>query len=51
MHQRLSITLVQLKAGNISENVLNEIWQIIYSLYHTNEITKIAYNIMNSTKV
>ena len=33
MHQRLPITLVQEKAGNKSENLLNEIRQIIYHLY------------------
>ena len=33
MLQRLPIALVQVKAGNTSENLLNEIRQIIYSLY------------------
>ena len=33
MLQRLPISLAQLKAGNISENLLNEIRQIICSLY------------------
>ena len=51
MLQRLPIALTQLKAGNTSENFLNEIHQIIYSLYQANEITKIVYNIiMNSIK-
>ena len=40
MLQRLPITLAQVKAGNISENLLNEIIQIIYSLYRATEITK-----------
>ena len=31
--QRLAIALTQVKAGNTSENLLNEIRQIIYSLY------------------
>ena len=31
--QRLPISLAQVKAGNASENLLNEIRQIIYSLY------------------
>ena len=31
--KRLPITLAQVKAPNTSENVLNEISQIIYSLY------------------
>ena len=52
MHQRLPIALSQVKAGSTSENVLNEIRQIIYSLYQQKEITKKVYNnIMNSIKV
>ena len=31
--QRLSIALAQVKADNTSENILNEIRKIIYSLY------------------
>ena len=31
--QRLPIALAQVKAGNTSENLLNKIRQIIYSLY------------------
>ena len=33
MLQRLPITLAQVKAGNTSENLLNEIRQIMYSLH------------------
>ena len=33
MLQRLPISLGQVKAGNNSENVLNEIREIVYSLY------------------
>ena len=33
MLPRLPIVLAQVKAGNISENLLNEIRQIIYSLH------------------
>ena len=33
MLQKLPITLAQVKAGNISENLLNEIRKIIHSLY------------------
>ena len=33
MLQRLPVALAQVKAGNTSENLLNEIHQIIYSLY------------------
>ena len=40
MLQRLPIALAQVKAGNTSENLLNEIRQIIYSLYRVKEITK-----------
>ena len=44
MLQRLPIALAQVKAGNHSENLLNEIRQIIYSLYQSKEITKKVYN-------
>ena len=44
MFQRLPIALAQVKAGNNSESLLNEIRQIIYSLYQSNEITKKVYN-------
>ena len=40
MLQRLQIALAQVKAGNTYENLLNEIRQIIYSLYRAKEITK-----------
>ena len=42
--QRLPIALAQIKAGNNSENLLNEIRQIVYSLYQSKEITKKVYN-------
>ena len=46
--QRLPIALAQVKAGNTSENLLNKIRKIIYSLYRLKEITKKVYNnIMN----
>ena len=44
MIQRLPIVLVQVKAGNTSENLLNEMRQIIYSLYPAKQITKKVYN-------
>ena len=44
MLQRLPIALAQVKASNNSENLLNEIRQIIYSLYQSKEITKKVYN-------
>ena len=40
MLQRLPIALEQVKAGNISENLLNEICQIIYFMYWAKEMTK-----------
>ena len=40
MLKRLPIALAQIKAGNNSENLLNEIRQIVYSLYRSKEITK-----------
>ena len=40
----LPITLAQVKPGNTSENLLNEIRQNIYSLYQEKEVTKKVYN-------
>ena len=40
MLQRLPIALAQVKASITSENLLNEIRQIIYSLYQAKEIAK-----------
>ena len=52
MLQRLPIALAQVKAGYTSENLLNEICQIIYSLSQEKEITKNVYNnIMCSIKL
>ena len=52
MLKRLPIPLAQIKAGNNSESLLNEIRQIAYSLYRSKEITKNVYNnIINSIKV
>ena len=49
MLQRLPIALANIKAGNNSENLLNEIRQIIYSLYQAKEITKkVCNNLMKS---
>ena len=44
MLQRLPKALAQVKAGNNSENLLNKIRQIVYSLYQSKEITKKVYN-------
>ena len=50
--KRLPIALAQVKAGNNSESLLNEIRQIVYALYRSKEITKKVYNnIINSIKV
>ena len=52
MLQRLPIALSQVKAGNNSESLLNEIRKIFYSLYQSKEITKkFCDNITNSIKV
>ena len=52
MLKRLLIDLAQVKADNNSENLLNEIRQIVYSLYRPKEITrKVCNNIINSIKV
>ena len=44
MLQRLPIALAQVKTGNNSENLLNEIRKIVYSLYQSKEITKTVCN-------
>ena len=52
MLKRLPIALALVKAGNNSESLLNEIRQIVYSLYQSKEVTKKVYNnIINSIKV
>ena len=40
----LAIGLAQVQVGNTSENLLNEIFQIIYALCQAKEITKKVYN-------
>ena len=44
MLQRLPIALAQIKAGSDSKGLLNEIRQIVYSLYQSRQITKKVYN-------
>ena len=52
MLHRLPTALAEVKAGNTSEILLNEMRQIIYSLYWAKELTKKVYNnIMNSVKL
>ena len=50
--QRLAKALAQVKADNTSQNLLNELREIIYSLYQTKKITKGMFiNITNSIKI
>ena len=42
--KRLPIALAQVKAGNNSEILLNEVRQIVYSLHQSKKITKKVYN-------
>ena len=52
MLQRLLMALVQVKAGINSEKLLNEIRQIVYSLYQSKEITKkVCTNIIKSMQI
>ena len=52
MLQRFPIALAQTKAGNNLERSLNEIRQIVYSLYQSKEVTKKVYkNIAKSIKL
>ena len=43
MHRRLPITLAQLKAGNNSEKLKNEIKQLLYSLHRSKKLAKQLY--------
>ena len=52
MFQRLPIALAQVKAGNTSEDLFNEIQQIAYSLHREKEITtKVSHNITNLIEI
>ena len=42
--QRLPIALAQVNPGNKTESLLNEVRQIVYSLYQSKQITKKVYN-------
>ena len=44
MLRRLPITLAQLKAGNISQKPINEIRQLLHSLYRSKKLTKTIYS-------
>ena len=43
MLSRLPISLAQLKAGNNSEKLKNEIRQLLYSLYRSKKLTRQLY--------
>ena len=52
MLQILPIALAQVKACNTSDNLLNEIRQIIYYMYPAKEITKrVCNNMISLTKL
>ena len=52
MLESLPIALTQLKVGNTSKNLLNQIRQVIYSLYPEKEVTKKVYkNKISSIKL
>ena len=44
MLKRLPIALAQVNSGDNSENLLNEIRQIVHSVYQSKEITVKVYN-------
>ena len=44
MLQRLPIALAQVKSGDNSESLLNEIKEIVYCFYQSRQITKKVYN-------
>ena len=43
---RLPVSLAQLKAGNNSKKLKNEIRQLLYSLYRSKKLTKNVYKIL-----
>ena len=45
--ERLPIALAQVKTANNSESLLNEIRQVVYSLYQPKQITENVYNNIN----
>ena len=51
MVQRLPIALVQVKAGNTSENLLNEIRQIILCINQKKSLKKVYKNIIKSIQL
>ena len=49
MLSRLPISLAQLKVGNNSEKLQNEIRQLLYSLYRSKKLSKTIYNNLMKT--
>ena len=49
MYSRLPIFLAQLKAGNNSQKVENEIRQLLYSLYRSKKLSKTIYKHLMNT--
>ena len=49
MLSRIPISLAQLKAGNNSDKLKNEIRQIRYSLYRSKKLSKTIYNSLMNT--
>ena len=49
MLSRLPTTLAQLKVGNNSGKLKNEIRQLLYSFYHSEKLTKRIYNNLINT--
>ena len=44
MLRTIPITLARLKAGNNSQDLVNEIRQLLYSLHRSKKLTKTIYN-------
>ena len=49
MLTRLPILLAQIKAGNNSRELTNEIGQLLYSLYRSRKLSKIVYKNLIAT--
>ena len=49
MLSRLLISLIQLKAGNNSEKLKDEIRQLLYSLHKSKKLIKTIYNNLTKT--
>ena len=49
MLSRLPISLAQLKAGNNSQKLKNEIKQLLYSFYRSRKLSKTIYKYLMNT--